>query len=49
MKIIVIGGAGLIDNKVLENLAECGHEEFPAASFVGVDNAAVPENRHACG
>jgi putative NADH-flavin reductase len=48
MRIVVIGSTGRIGNKVLENLAGRGHEAFSAAPFICVDNAAVPENRHAC-
>jgi uncharacterized protein YbjT (DUF2867 family) len=35
MKIIVIGGTGLIGSKVVSILAEQGHEAVPAAPSIG--------------
>jgi len=37
MKIVVIGGTGLIGSKVLNNLREHGHETVAAASNSGVN------------
>ncbi len=37
MKIVVIGGTGLIGSKVVENLTERGHDVIPAAPSTGVD------------
>jgi uncharacterized protein YbjT (DUF2867 family) len=37
MKIVVIGGTGLIGSKVVETLAARGHEAVPAAPGTGVD------------
>jgi uncharacterized protein YbjT (DUF2867 family) len=37
MKIVVIGGTGLIGSKTVENLARQGHEAVPAAPNTGVD------------
>jgi len=37
MKIIVIGGTGLIGTQVVEKLAATGHEAVPAAPSTGVD------------
>jgi uncharacterized protein YbjT (DUF2867 family) len=37
MKIVVIGGTGMIGSKVVANLTERGHEAVPAAPSTGVD------------
>lgn len=37
MKIVVIGGTGLIGSKVVNNLRAAGHEAVPAAPQTGVD------------
>jgi uncharacterized protein YbjT (DUF2867 family) len=37
MKIVVIGGSGLIGSKVVKNLTEKGHEVFAASPKTGVD------------
>ena len=37
MKIVVIGGTGLIGSKVLELLGERGHDALAAAPSTGVD------------
>src|SRR5690348_17417473 len=37
MKIVVIGGTGLIGSKVVANLREHGHEAVPAAPDTGVN------------
>ena len=37
MKIVVIGGTGLIGSKVVEKLKQQGHEAIPAAPSTGVD------------
>jgi len=37
MKIVVIGGTGLIGKKVVENLRERGHEVVPASPSLGVN------------
>src|SRR6478736_4339238 len=37
MKIVVIGGTGLIGSKVVENLKTLGHEAVPASPRLGVD------------
>src|SRR5262245_35668880 len=37
MKIVVIGGTGLIGSKLVKNLAEHGHEAVPAAPDTGVN------------
>ena len=37
MKIVVIGGTGLIGSKVVENLKQKGHEAIAAAPNTGVD------------
>jgi uncharacterized protein YbjT (DUF2867 family) len=37
MKIVVIGGTGLIGSKVVTNLKQKGHEAFAAAPNTGVD------------
>jgi uncharacterized protein YbjT (DUF2867 family) len=37
MKIVVIGGTGLIGSKLVANLAEHGHEPVPASPASGVD------------
>jgi uncharacterized protein YbjT (DUF2867 family) len=37
MKIVVIGGTGLIGSKLVENLSEQGHEAVPAAPNTGVN------------
>ena len=37
MKIVVIGGSGLIGKKVVQNLRAKGHEVLPASPSTGVD------------
>ena len=37
MKIVVIGGTGLIGSKVVERLTEHGHEAIPASPNSGVN------------
>lgn len=37
MKIVVIGGTGLIGSKVVENLRSLGHEAVPASPRLGID------------
>ena len=37
MKIVVIGGTGLIGSKVVENLNALGHEAVPASPRLGID------------
>jgi uncharacterized protein YbjT (DUF2867 family) len=37
MKIVVIGGSGLIGSKLVENLREAGHDPLPASPDSGVD------------
>jgi uncharacterized protein YbjT (DUF2867 family) len=37
MKIVVIGGTGLIGSKLVEKLLEAGHEAIPASPDTGVD------------
>ena len=37
MKIVVIGGTGLIGSKVVANLRQKGHEAFAAAPNTGVN------------
>lgn len=37
MKIVVIGGSGLIGSKVVQNLRELGHEVLPASPSLGVN------------
>ncbi|GGJ68474.1 SDR family oxidoreductase [Streptomyces brasiliensis] len=37
MKVVVIGGTGLIGSKLVEKLAEHGHEAIPAAPNTGVN------------
>ncbi len=37
MRIVVIGGTGLIGSKVIQNLRERGHDAVPAAPSTGVD------------
>jgi uncharacterized protein YbjT (DUF2867 family) len=37
MKIVVIGGSGLIGSKLVEQLSEAGHEPLPASPDSGVD------------
>ena len=37
MKIVVIGGTGLIDSKVVAELAEQGHQAIAASPALGVD------------
>ena len=37
MKIVVIGGTGLIRSKVVENLKQEGHEAIAAAPNTGVN------------
>jgi uncharacterized protein YbjT (DUF2867 family) len=50
MKIVVIGGTGLIGSKVVEKLKQKGHEAIPAAPNTGV-NTITGEGlaRGACG
>src|SRR5215467_1710435 len=37
MKIVVIGGTGLIGSKLITQLSECGHEAVPASPSSGVN------------
>jgi len=37
MKIVVIGGTGLIGSKVVANLKQKGHEAFAAAPNTGIN------------
>ena len=37
MKIVVIGGSGLIGSKLVERLGEAGHDALPASPDSGVD------------
>ena len=37
MKIVVIGGTGLIGSKLVERLREAGHDAVPASPESGVD------------
>lgn len=37
MKIVVIGGTGLIGSKLVERLDEAGHDAVPASPETGVD------------
>ncbi|HET7332565.1 SDR family oxidoreductase [Dyella sp.] len=37
MKVVVIGGTGLIGSKVVDRLRKCGHEAVPAAPSTGVN------------
>ncbi len=37
MKIVVIGGTGLIGSKVVTKLAERGHEAIPASPRLGIN------------
>lgn len=42
MKIVVIGGTGLIGTRVANKLRERGHEVVAAASGSGVNRSPVP-------
>jgi uncharacterized protein YbjT (DUF2867 family) len=37
MKIVVIGGTGLIGSKLVEKLRQAGHEALPASPDTGVN------------
>lgn len=37
MKVVVIGGTGLIGSKVVDRLRKCDHEAVPAAPSTGVN------------
>jgi uncharacterized protein YbjT (DUF2867 family) len=37
MKIVVIGGTGLIGSKLVNKLSDAGHEAFPASPDTGVN------------
>src|SRR2546423_13472571 len=37
MKIVIIGGSGLIGKKLVNNLRQRGHEAVPASPFSGVN------------
>jgi uncharacterized protein YbjT (DUF2867 family) len=46
MRIVVVGGTGLIGSKVIENLGAAGHDAVPASPQSGVDSvtgAGLPE------
>ena len=44
MKIVVIGGSGLIGTKVVENLRQNGHEVVAASRSTGVNNTLTGED-----
>ncbi len=45
MKIVVIGGTGLIGSKVVSKLTEQGHEAVAAAPTTGVNTLTVKDLR----
>jgi uncharacterized protein YbjT (DUF2867 family) len=42
MKVVIIGGTGLIGSKVVANLNQHGHEAIAAAPNTGVNTVTTP-------